>query len=70
MVLVVRRVRPDGEFADFDPCGFGHKPLQDPHPPIFMSGLRNPEISAKKVAKYNLSGWIGIQDTPESSASG
>jgi len=53
-----------GEFADFDPCGFGHQPLQDPHPPIFMSGLRNPEISAKKVAKYNLSGWIGIQDTP------
>jgi len=54
-----------GEFADFEPCGFGHKPLQDPHPPIFMSGLRNPEISAKRVAKYNLSGWIGIQDTPE-----
>ncbi|HEU5084567.1 MAG TPA: LLM class flavin-dependent oxidoreductase [Acidimicrobiales bacterium] len=53
-----------GEFADFGPSGFGHKPLQDPHPPIFMSGLRNPEISAKKVAKYNLSGWIGIQDTP------
>jgi len=54
-----------GEFADFDLCGFGHKPLQDPHPPIFMSGLRNPEISAKKVAKYDLAGWIGIQDTPE-----
>lgn len=53
-----------GEFADFDLCGFGAKPLQDPHPPIFMSGLRNPEISAKRVAKYNLSGWIGIQDTP------
>ncbi len=54
-----------GEFADFDACGFGHKPIQDPHPPIFMSGLRNPEISAKRVAKYNLAGWIGIQDTPE-----
>lgn len=54
-----------GEFADFDLCGFGHKPLQDPHPPIFMSGLRNPEISAKRVAKYDLAGWIGIQDTPE-----
>lgn len=54
-----------GEFADFGPSGFGHKPLQDPHPPIFMSGLRNPAISAKRVAQYNLSGWIGIQDTPE-----
>lgn len=53
-----------GEFADFEPSGFGHAPLQDPHPPIFMSGLRNPEISAKKVAKYDLAGWIGIQDTP------
>jgi alkanesulfonate monooxygenase SsuD/methylene tetrahydromethanopterin reductase-like flavin-dependent oxidoreductase (luciferase family) len=54
-----------GEFADFESSGFGWEPLQDPHPPIFMSGLRNPEISAKKVAKYDLAGWIGIQDTPE-----
>ncbi len=54
-----------GEFADFEPSGFGWEPLQKPHPPIFMSGLRNPEISAKKVAKYDLAGWIGIQDTPE-----
>jgi alkanesulfonate monooxygenase SsuD/methylene tetrahydromethanopterin reductase-like flavin-dependent oxidoreductase (luciferase family) len=52
-----------GEFADFEPCGFGHKPLQDPHPPIFMSGLRDPKRSANRIAKYNLSGWIGIQDT-------
>ena len=54
-----------GEFADFGPSGFGWEPLQKPHPPIFMSGLVNPEISAKKVAKYDLAGWIGIQDTPE-----
>jgi hypothetical protein len=33
--------------------------------PIYFSGLRNPEISAKRIAKYGLSGWIGIQDTPE-----
>ena len=54
-----------GEFADFDRCGFGHKPLQDPHPPIYFSGLKDPKRSAKRIAKYNLSGWIGIQDTPE-----
>jgi alkanesulfonate monooxygenase SsuD/methylene tetrahydromethanopterin reductase-like flavin-dependent oxidoreductase (luciferase family) len=54
-----------GEFADFDSCGFGAKPVQDPHPPIFMSGLRDPKRSANRIAKYNLSGWIGIQDTPE-----
>jgi alkanesulfonate monooxygenase SsuD/methylene tetrahydromethanopterin reductase-like flavin-dependent oxidoreductase (luciferase family) len=54
-----------GEFADFERCGFGHKPLQDPHPPIYFSGLKDPKRSANRVAKYNLSGWIGIQDTPE-----
>jgi alkanesulfonate monooxygenase SsuD/methylene tetrahydromethanopterin reductase-like flavin-dependent oxidoreductase (luciferase family) len=53
-----------GEFADFDRCGFGAKPLQDPLP-IWFSGLNNPKRSADKVAKYNLAGWIGIQDTPE-----
>src|SRR4029077_1773691 len=54
-----------GEFADFDRCGFGHKPVQKPHPPIWFSGLKDPKRSANRVAKYNLSGWIGIQDTPE-----
>ena len=54
-----------GEFADFDPCGFGAKPVQKPYPPIFFSGLKDPARSAKRVAKYNLSGWIGIQDSPE-----
>ena len=53
-----------GEFADFEPCGFGHKPVQSPHPPIYFSGLRDPKRSANRVAKYGLAGWIGIQDTP------
>ncbi|WP_106848576.1 LLM class flavin-dependent oxidoreductase [Blastococcus sp. Marseille-P5729] len=53
-----------GEFADFEPCGFGAKPVQKPHPPIFFSGLKDPKRSASRIAKYNLSGWIGIQDTP------
>jgi alkanesulfonate monooxygenase SsuD/methylene tetrahydromethanopterin reductase-like flavin-dependent oxidoreductase (luciferase family) len=53
-----------GEFADFDPCGFGHQPVQKPHPPIYFSGLRDPKRSANRVAKYGLAGWIGIQDTP------
>ncbi|HEY2098414.1 MAG TPA: LLM class flavin-dependent oxidoreductase, partial [Pseudonocardia sp.] len=25
-----------GEFADFESCGFGAKPVQKPHPPIFF----------------------------------
>jgi FMNH2-dependent dimethyl sulfone monooxygenase len=54
-----------GEFADFEPCGFGHKPLQKPYPPIYFSGLKDPRRSALRIAKYNLSGWIGIQDSPE-----
>jgi FMNH2-dependent dimethyl sulfone monooxygenase len=53
-----------GEFADFDPCGFGVKPVQDPLP-IWFSGLKSAERSAKRIAKYNLAGWIGIQDDPD-----
>ena len=52
-----------GEFADFDRCGFGVKPVQKPHPPIYFSGLKDPKRSADRIAKYGLSGWIGIQDT-------
>ena len=54
-----------GEFADFERCGFGAKPVQKPHPPIFFSGLKDPKRSANRIAKYDLSGWIGIQDTPD-----
>jgi alkanesulfonate monooxygenase SsuD/methylene tetrahydromethanopterin reductase-like flavin-dependent oxidoreductase (luciferase family) len=54
-----------GEFADFDRCGFGAKPLQKPHPPIYFSGLKDPKRSADRIAKYDLAGWIGIQDTPD-----
>ncbi|MGZ4495718.1 MAG: LLM class flavin-dependent oxidoreductase [Nocardioides sp.] len=53
-----------GEFADFEPSGFGHQPLQKPGPPIYFSGLKDPKRSATRVAKYGLKGWIGIQDTP------
>ena len=54
-----------GEFADFERCGFGAKPVQKPHPPIYFSGLKDPKRSASRIAKYGLAGWIGIQDTPE-----
>ncbi|MFN8098674.1 MAG: LLM class flavin-dependent oxidoreductase [Dermatophilaceae bacterium] len=53
-----------GEFADFDRCGFGAKPVQNPLP-IYFSGLKDPKRSALRIAKYNLNGWIGIQDSPE-----
>jgi alkanesulfonate monooxygenase SsuD/methylene tetrahydromethanopterin reductase-like flavin-dependent oxidoreductase (luciferase family) len=54
-----------GEFADFESSGFGAKPVQQPHPPIFFSGLKDAKRSASRIAKYGLSGWIGIQDSPE-----
>jgi alkanesulfonate monooxygenase SsuD/methylene tetrahydromethanopterin reductase-like flavin-dependent oxidoreductase (luciferase family) len=54
-----------GEFADFERCGFGAKPVQTPHPPIYFSGLKDPKRTASRIATYNLAGWIGIQDTPE-----
>lgn len=54
-----------GEFADFESCGFGAKPVQKPYPPIYFSGLKDPKRSANRIAKYDLAGWIGIQDTPE-----
>ncbi len=53
-----------GEFADFEPCGFGIKPLQS-QMPIYFSGLKDAKRSASRIAQYGLSGWIGIQDTPE-----
>ncbi len=54
-----------GEFADFERSGFGAKPVQKPHPPIYFSGLKDPKRSALRIAKYNLAGWIGIQDSPD-----
>jgi alkanesulfonate monooxygenase SsuD/methylene tetrahydromethanopterin reductase-like flavin-dependent oxidoreductase (luciferase family) len=53
-----------GDFADFERCGFGWKPVQQPGPPIYFSGLKDPKRSANRIAKYNLAGWIGVQDTP------
>jgi len=55
----------EGEFASFQKCGFGAKPVQKPRPPMFFSGLINPENAAKRIAKYGMDGWIGIMDTPE-----
>ena len=43
----------------------GAQPLQQPGPPIYFSGLKDPQRSAKRIAKYGLQGWIGIQDSPE-----
>lgn len=54
-----------GEYASFEKSGFGVKPVQKPHPPLFFGGLGKPDLAAKRVAKYGLQGWIGVMDTPE-----
>ncbi|HMM74933.1 MAG TPA: LLM class flavin-dependent oxidoreductase [Gammaproteobacteria bacterium] len=54
-----------GEFASFEKCGFGAKPVQKPHPPIFFGGLLKPENAAKRIAEQALEGWIGVMDSPE-----
>ena len=40
-----------GEFADFDLCGFGHKPIRKPHPQICFSGLEDSKRSTRRIAK-------------------
>src|SRR6202451_1943698 len=52
-----------GEFADFDRCGFGWKPVQKPHPPIYFSGLKDPARSASRITKYNLAGLVRVPAT-------
>ena len=47
------------------PAGCPRSSLQQPGPPIYFSGLKDPKRSAKRIAKYGLQGWIGIQDSPE-----
>lgn len=54
-----------GEFASFQKCGFGVKPVQKPRPPMYYGGIAEPRIAAKRIAKYGLEGWIGALDTPE-----
>lgn len=54
-----------GEFADFERSGFGARPVQRPHPPIYFSGVTDMKRSASRIATYDLSGWIGLHDTPE-----
>lgn len=55
----------EGEFASFQKCGFGAKPVQKPCPPIYFGGLLKPETTAKRIAQYDLAGWIGVMDTPK-----
>ena len=46
-----------GEFADFDRCGFGAKPVQQPRPPLIIGGTgrrRTPALAARHADEFNL----------------
>ncbi|HMM75474.1 MAG TPA: LLM class flavin-dependent oxidoreductase [Gammaproteobacteria bacterium] len=57
-----------GELNSFQKCGFGTKPVQRPHPPLYFGGIGKPEIAAEMISKYGLQGWIGALDPPEAIA--
>lgn len=57
-----------GELNSFQKCGFGVKPVQRPHPPIFFGGIGKADIAAQMVSKYGLQGWIGALDPPDAIA--
>ena len=44
-----------GRWYDFDPVDWRPKPIQQPHPPIWIGGESGP--AARRVAKYG-SGWL------------
>jgi probable F420-dependent oxidoreductase len=44
-----------GKFVDFDPVHLRPKPVQTPHPPLFVGG--NSDATVRRVIKYG-AGWI------------
>jgi alkanesulfonate monooxygenase SsuD/methylene tetrahydromethanopterin reductase-like flavin-dependent oxidoreductase (luciferase family) len=51
-------------------CGFGAKPVQKPHPPIYFSGLKDPKRSANRIAKYGLRAGSASRTRPRDRAAG
>lgn len=51
-----------GEFYRFDAVRFEPKPVQKPHPPIFVGGESEPAL---RRAADSGQGWIGMWHTPE-----
>ena len=53
-----------GEFADFDDAGSGEAGAEAA-PADLLQRAQGPEALGARIAKYGLSGWIGIQDSPD-----
>ena len=53
----------EGTFHRFAPLGFNPKPVQQPHPPVYLGGER--PAALKRAAELG-DGWIGVAHTPAS----
>ena len=53
-----------GEFVDFDPVFSWPKPVQHPHPPIYVGGG---EAAFPRIAEYG-DGWLALMAPPEALA--
>ena len=53
----------EGEFYQFDDLGFFPKPVQKPHPPIWIGGGDNPAVFRRVVIHGD--GWHASSKTPE-----
>lgn len=54
-----------GEFYQFNEVMFEPKPIQKPHPPIYIGG--ESEAALQRVVRHG-QGWFGVQHTPDSVA--
>ena len=52
-----------GEFYRFDEVMFEPKPIQKPHPPLYIGG--ESDAALQRAVRYG-QGWIGVQHTPTS----
>jgi probable F420-dependent oxidoreductase len=57
------KIEHTGEFFEFEEVMFEPKPVQAPHPPIFVGGESN--LALRRAARA-ADGWIGMWHTPES----
>jgi alkanesulfonate monooxygenase SsuD/methylene tetrahydromethanopterin reductase-like flavin-dependent oxidoreductase (luciferase family) len=52
-----------GDFVDFDPAHSRPKPVQKPHPPIFIGG--GSDAAVRRIVRHG-AGWISIPLPPKS----
>jgi probable F420-dependent oxidoreductase len=51
-----------GEYYNIPPSKIGPKPIQKPHPPIYMGGLSPNTYS--RIVNYETNGWLGVIGGP------